>query len=67
MSGRCSWDAEGSDEFVSEVKLECDDDFERVELDFANSFCDWYSEGIGKYVCREVEVRSLLQEYILEG
>jgi hypothetical protein len=66
-SGRCSWDEEGSDECVSEDKLEFDDDFERVEPDFANSFCDSYSEGIGKFFCREVDVRSLLQECILEG
>ena len=38
------------------------------ELDPASSFCDWYSEGKGKYVCRgDVgdESRSLLREYTL--
>jgi hypothetical protein len=66
--GRSSLDKEGREE---EPEPECDDDWERVELDFASSFCDWYSEGIGKYVWRgkaKVDARSLLlREYMEEG
>ena len=48
---------------------ECDNSLECViDLDLASRLCDWYSEGRGKYVCREdaeVGVRSLPREYLL--
>ena len=47
-SGRCSWAEESPDRLVDEPELECDEALEPVELDFASSFCDLYSEGMGK-------------------
>jgi len=46
-SGRSSWGKEESGKWVDEPEPECDDDCERIELDFASSFCVWYSEGRG--------------------
>lgn len=39
-----------------------------MDLDLASRSCDWYSEGIGKYVCRgdaEIGLGPLPREYIL--
>lgn len=48
---------------------EKDDGLERVmDLDLGSRLCDWYSEGVGKYVCRgdvEIGLRPLPREYIL--
>lgn len=51
-----------------ELELASVDACERMELDFAGEFCDWYSEGRGKYDGREnneyVDVRLLFKEYV---
>ena len=68
-SGRSSLDKGGPDERIDDAEFEydnalegdcdsdsdCDNGLERVmDSDFVSRFCDWYSEGRGKYACREV-------------
>ena len=72
-------DRGGRDENADDNEFECDNVFGGdcdndndlecvIDLDFASKSCDWYSEGIGKYVCRgdaQIRVRSPPRECIL--